>query len=498
MAFDLVVRTENTISGVFGFLKSSDGVTFTSIPALAAAFPTGDMSDMTRGPGNKLYLIGTRDGVGNGVHSWDGTNLVTLRTDLTPLDLFYDEALDRLYVTALLGSGATVEYFNGSTWTALPGASALGDFDDFLGGFAKASNGDLYTARWRDFSGGSPYWRILRFTGGGWVVDADSETDLGMTDPAQVTYQGVIAREDAILAFGNDGINAADDMAFKRNGSWTNITPGGLAIIGGFRGLRGARLGGDGRVYVCFISDGPRSEIWRYDGSWVEDVDVQANHSSTVFSLFRWSLNGKLYAGFQSGLSGGQFLLRQDSLGSWVEVSLGVSNTRALLTAEFQGSIYTLTSISDCTAGDVRGGDVLRITVIGDTFVAGDVFIVNFDGTDVEATRIDSATLEVVTPPHAAGVVTPTLLRVQANTTVTLPSYTYAVGFPVIYGISPSNGPIAGGTAVTITGANFVAGSTVLFNGLPATNVVVVNSTTITCDTPAHLEGPVDVTIISP
>ncbi|MEK6206021.1 MAG: IPT/TIG domain-containing protein, partial [Chloroflexota bacterium] len=61
--------------------------------------------------------------------------------------------------------------------------------------------------------------------------------------------------------------------------------------------------------------------------------------------------------------------------------------------------------------------------------------------------------------------------------------------------VSPTSGPIAGGTSVTITGANFSSGATVSFGGAPGTSVVVVNATTITTATPAHAAGTVDVTV---
>jgi hypothetical protein len=61
--------------------------------------------------------------------------------------------------------------------------------------------------------------------------------------------------------------------------------------------------------------------------------------------------------------------------------------------------------------------------------------------------------------------------------------------------VSPNNGPTTGGTAVTITGTNFAAGATVTFGGNSATNVVVVNSTTITAKTPSGSPGAVTVTV---
>ena len=69
---------------------------------------------------------------------------------------------------------------------------------------------------------------------------------------------------------------------------------------------------------------------------------------------------------------------------------------------------------------------------------------------------------------------------------------------PTVSSVSPNSGSTSGGTAVTITGTNFAAGATVTFGGAAATNVVVVNSTTITATTPAGSTGAVTVTVTNP
>ena len=62
--------------------------------------------------------------------------------------------------------------------------------------------------------------------------------------------------------------------------------------------------------------------------------------------------------------------------------------------------------------------------------------------------------------------------------------------------VSPHGGPIAGGTAVTITGQGFSNGTTgVKFGSGSATSFTVVNDTTITALSPAHAAGTVDVTV---
>jgi beta-glucanase (GH16 family) len=55
---------------------------------------------------------------------------------------------------------------------------------------------------------------------------------------------------------------------------------------------------------------------------------------------------------------------------------------------------------------------------------------------------------------------------------------------PGIVSVVPSNGCLAGGTLITLTGTNFVLGATVSVAGLPASGVTVYNSNLVTCITP--------------
>src|SRR5205814_2460657 len=66
---------------------------------------------------------------------------------------------------------------------------------------------------------------------------------------------------------------------------------------------------------------------------------------------------------------------------------------------------------------------------------------------------------------------------------------------PTVSAILPNSGTAAGGTAVTITGTNFLAGATVSLGGTAATGVTVVNSTSITATTAPHAAGAVNVVI---
>ncbi|CAN5568645.1 hypothetical protein BH10ACT1_BH10ACT1_25350 [soil metagenome] len=72
---------------------------------------------------------------------------------------------------------------------------------------------------------------------------------------------------------------------------------------------------------------------------------------------------------------------------------------------------------------------------------------------------------------------------------------------PTATSLTPDQGPVAGGTGVTITGSGFVAGQTSVTiggNTVPAANVTVNSDTSLTFTTPAHTAGPVDVTVTTP
>jgi hypothetical protein len=79
-------------------------------------------------------------------------------------------------------------------------------------------------------------------------------------------------------------------------------------------------------------------------------------------------------------------------------------------------------------------------------------------------------------------------------------TFTYLI--LTITSISPDIGSTTGGQEVTIIGENFyetdVTDPTVIFGGVEATNVSVVSSTEITCKTPEHDEGKVDVVVTNP
>lgn len=69
---------------------------------------------------------------------------------------------------------------------------------------------------------------------------------------------------------------------------------------------------------------------------------------------------------------------------------------------------------------------------------------------------------------------------------------------PTLASVAPPSGLASGGAAVTLTGSGFLPGAIVKFDGIAGSNVVVAGSSTITCATPPHAAGLVDVTVHNP
>ena len=162
------------------------------------------------------------------------------------------------------------------------------------------------------------------------------------------------------------------------------------------------------------------------------------------------------------------------------------------------GYTYGLTFGSVLPAsGPTEGGTTVAIS--GTCFVSGTT--VTFDGTPAtNVIFVNSTTLRGETTAHAEGDVDVVVTTSDGRSRTLFGGYTYGdLGSPpTVSTVSPASGPTAGGTAVTISGENFVSGATLTFGGKPATNVTFVRSTTLRGQTPSHEQGAVDVVLTNP
>jgi len=152
-----------------------------------------------------------------------------------------------------------------------------------------------------------------------------------------------------------------------------------------------------------------------------------------------------------------------------------------------------------------QGASIASLAIVGtNTHFAQGTSVLTFSGTGITVN-----TLTVTDATHATAniSITGAAATTARDVTVTTSSEvaTLTAGFtvvgatPTVTSVSPSQGVLAGGTPVTITGTNFTGATAVTFGGSAATSVVVVNSTTITCATPsAAAGGPVSVIVTTP
>lgn len=129
---------------------------------------------------------------------------------------------------------------------------------------------------------------------------------------------------------------------------------------------------------------------------------------------------------------------------------------------------------------------------IGATVAVGTVYVVSetAGGICPWADLNSDDRLTVLAYASAAGVLT---LAVSATGVSVLRA-------PTVASVTASSGTTAGGTSVTIAGTQFrTSGTTsVTFGGSAATAVSVSSSTSLTCTTPAHSAGAVDVVVTNP
>ncbi|MEV8254482.1 IPT/TIG domain-containing protein [Rhodoglobus sp. NPDC076762] len=142
--------------------------------------------------------------------------------------------------------------------------------------------------------------------------------------------------------------------------------------------------------------------------------------------------------------------------------------------------------------GPIAGGTVVTITGSEFTGATG----VTFDGTDGTSFAVDSDTqITVTSPAHALGAVDLIIERATGDSAPA--TFTYR-GAPTVSGMTPSEGPVAGGTEVTITGTGFTGSTGVTFDGDAGTSFTVVSDTEITVTSPAHAVGDVAVVVPHP
>ncbi|MDP3396419.1 MAG: IPT/TIG domain-containing protein [Methanoregula sp.] len=151
--------------------------------------------------------------------------------------------------------------------------------------------------------------------------------------------------------------------------------------------------------------------------------------------------------------------------------------------------------------GSTTGGTPITIVgenLAGATKLAGSMWNVSIGGinltnmTVVSSTKIIGSTLA-----HESGPVDVIISTPNGTSVTGTSAYTYGLP-PVVTSVAPPTAPVSGITNVTITGSSLTGATAVTFGGTPATNITVINDTTINASAPAHAAGLVNVNVTTP
>lgn len=162
-------------------------------------------------------------------------------------------------------------------------------------------------------------------------------------------------------------------------------------------------------------------------------------------------------------------------------------------------------------------GSPLTLTVAGltgqltinnmSTQVAATNITSNFTGTALEGNVTETGNTCANVPPGGSctltytpgnTMVSQTNFTIQGSNTNALTAAIAIQSGSTLTAITPTSGAASGGTGFTLTGTGLTGATGVTFDGVAATSVNVVNSTTVTGVTPAHATGAVDIVINTP
>ncbi|MEQ1920898.1 MAG: LamG-like jellyroll fold domain-containing protein [Pyrinomonadaceae bacterium] len=375
----------------------------------------------------------------------------------------------------------------------------------------------------------------------------DGRINSGGAGAVSVTGQGTTAGSFGVFVNGTDNNSPG---ARINGGSGATITVTGTAPAGSIALV----LGGGGTNTISSVGNGPINLI--ADAITLDGTGTNAVNSGIGTTTIRQFTNGRVInlgtasdAGAEVGLSDGELdrvtagtLAIGDANSGSVNVSGVITQTKTTnilspltTTVSSGGDLGIFGTISGPltvdSGGNVRPGSSPGVISGGSTtLAAGSTYNVELGGTtpgnlatnhdqlNATGTFAAGGTLNVALSggfvPAFAN--TFTIATSTGSTSGTFSTVNWPVGYtgtitynansivlsgilapPTVTSVSPPTGLTTGGESVTVNGTNFTGATSVTFDGLPCA-IGAITSTTITCTTPAHAAGPVDVAVTTP
>ncbi|MCX4789096.1 MULTISPECIES: IPT/TIG domain-containing protein [unclassified Streptomyces] len=143
--------------------------------------------------------------------------------------------------------------------------------------------------------------------------------------------------------------------------------------------------------------------------------------------------------------------------------------------------------------GPLAGGNTITLSGTGFTGTTSVRFGVNVA---TSFTFVSATQLSAVVPTGGAGPVAVTVTT-PGGTSSQAVAY-YYLGAPVLTSVVAGSGQVGGGNAVTLTGANLLQATAVLFGSTAATTFTILSVTEIRATVPPGVSGTVPVTVTTP
>lgn len=155
------------------------------------------------------------------------------------------------------------------------------------------------------------------------------------------------------------------------------------------------------------------------------------------------------------------------------------------------GPAPTVSSISP-SSGARAGGT--NVTITGTGFQSGATVTIG-GASATSVTVVDDTQITAVTPVGGSAAANVVVTNVDTQFATLVGGFVYDP--PTITSLSSNSGTTAGGQTVTATGTGFIAPVTVTVGGASATNVTVLDDTSVSFDTPAGSAGAASVVLTS-
>jgi LPXTG-motif cell wall-anchored protein len=148
----------------------------------------------------------------------------------------------------------------------------------------------------------------------------------------------------------------------------------------------------------------------------------------------------------------------------------------------------------DPSAGPAAGGTPVTLSGSGLTDTSA-VLVCGEAATDLSVA--DDSTVSFTTPSGPVGTCD-VAVQTSASGSATLADGFRYFATPEVTSVEPGDGPPVGGTQVTVTGSGFTGATSVTFGGTAATDVDVIDDSSVVATSPAHAPGAVDVVVTTP